>query len=189
MKLSIITSNPGKVEEYRHCFDGLGVETVHTKIPYDEVQSSELEEVVGKGMYELKKKSISNFIIDDSGLFINCLEGFPGVWSAYVQKTIGNGGVLKLMDGAADRSAVFKCCIGCNIDGNDIIVTGTCGGTILEESRGTEGFGYDPIFSHNGTESFAEIPIGEKNKISHRGHAVSLLMEEIKKYLIYDGKP
>jgi len=183
MRLSVITSNPGKVKEYQRYFEGLGMEMVHLKMPYDEVQSSELEEVVRKGMGELKKKGLSNFIIDDSGLFIDHLGGFPGVWSAYVQKTIGNAGILKLMDGAADRSAVFKCCIGCNMGERDIVVTGECGGVILDESRGTEGFGYDPIFSHDRKRSFAEIPLDEKNMVSHRGHAVSLLTEEIKKTL------
>jgi len=189
MRLSVITSNPGKVREYQRYFEGLGVEMVHVKVPYDEVQSSELEEVVRKGMVELKKMGMSDFIIDDSGLFIDRLGGFPGVWSAYVQKTIGNDGILKLMDGIADRSAAFRCCIGCSIGGNDIIVTGTCGGVILGEGRGTEGFGYDPIFSHDGVRSFAELPIDEKNTISHRGNAVSLLIKEIKKTLGLEDKP
>ena len=180
MKLSVITSNPGKVKEYQRYFDGLGIEMVHVRMTYDEVQTSELEEVVEKGMGELKKKGLSGFIIDDSGLFINALGGFPGVWSAYVQKTIGNDGILKLMNGVADRSAVFKCCIGCNISGKDIIVTGACDGVILTEGKGTEGFGYDPIFSHDGIRSFAELPLDEKNTLSHRGNAVSLLIGRLK---------
>jgi len=188
MRLSVITSNPGKVKEYQHCFEELGLEMVHLRMPYDEVQSFELEEVVRKGMDELKKKGISDFIIDDSGLFINHLGGFPGVWSAYVQKTIGNDGILKLMDGVTDRSAVFKCCIGCNIGEEDIIVTGACDGVILEEGRGTEGFGYDPIFSHDGIRSFAEIPLDLKNTVSHRGLAFGLLMKEMKKTLNLSGR-
>ena len=181
MKLSVITSNPGKVKEYQRYFEGLGIEAVHARIPYDEVQSSELEEVVRKGMDELKKKGMDDFIIDDSGLFIDRLNGFPGVWSAYVQKTIGNDGILKLMEDAADRSAAFKCCIGCSIGGKDIIVTGACSGVILREGRGAEGFGYDPIFSHDGGRSFADIPLDEKNMVSHRGRAIELLMEEMKR--------
>jgi len=183
MRLSVITSNPGKVKEYQRYFDELGVEMVHVRMPYDEVQTSELEEVVGKGMEDLKRRGASDFIIDDSGLFINALMGFPGVWSAYVQKTIGNDGILKLMDGVTDRSAVFKCCIGCNVGGRDIIVTGACDGVMLNEGRGTEGFGYDPIFSHDGKRSFAEVPLDEKNMVSHRGNAVGLLIEELKKTL------
>lgn len=179
MKLKVITSNPGKVAEFQKSFADLGIEMEHVRIPYDEVQTSELEEVVEKGMAEIRAKGVSNFIIDDSGMFVNALKGFPGVYSAYVQKTVGNDGVLTLMEGVEDRSAVFKCCIGCDIDGKTIIVTGTCDGFILKEARGTEGFGYDPIFSPDGVRSFAEIGIEEKNRISHRGNAVELLRKAL----------
>jgi XTP/dITP diphosphohydrolase len=178
-----VTSNPGKVKEYQRYFEGLGIEVVHLRIPYDEVQSSELEEVVRKGMSELKNLGISNFIIDDSGLFIDGLNGFPGVWSSFVQKTIGNEGILKLMAGVEERGATFKCCIGCSLGSRDIIVTGICRGVIIDEEKGTEGFGYDPIFSQDGLRTFAEIPLDEKNDISHRGDAVKLLMKEMKSIL------
>jgi Xanthosine triphosphate pyrophosphatase len=152
---------------------------VHLRVSYDEVQSSDLEEVVAKGMKEIKSRGIEDFIIDDSGLFVDSLAGFPGVWSAYVQKTISNKGILKLMAGESDRNARFKCCIGCNINGEDIVVTGVCEGSILQEERGSGGFGFDPIFTHDGERSFAEIPIGEKNEVSHRGNAVRFLMERL----------
>jgi len=184
VKLNIITSNPGKVKEYQRSFEDLGIEAVHLKIQYNEIQSSDLEEVVRKGMEEIKKKGISNFIIDDTGLFIDSLNGFPGVWSAYVQKTIGNDGILKLLIGVKERNAEFRCCIGCNIGGRDIIVTGICGGVILKEEKGSEGFGYDPIFSHDGRRSFSEITLEEKNNVSHRGNAVRLLIKELKRYEI-----
>ncbi|MCL1978832.1 MAG: RdgB/HAM1 family non-canonical purine NTP pyrophosphatase [Methanomassiliicoccaceae archaeon] len=183
MRINIITSNPGKVKEYQLYFNEHGIETVHLRMPYDEIQSSDLEEVVRKGMDELRSKGVSDFIIDDTGLFIDHLKGFPGVWSAYVQKTIGNEGILKLMGGVGSRSAKFKCCIGCNLNGRDIIVTGICDGVILEEERGTEGFGYDPIFSHDGQRSFGEIPMDEKNAVSHRGNAARLLLSAMKSTL------
>jgi len=179
LKISVVTSNPGKVKEYQRSLGSLGIEAVHLKVPYDEIQSSDLEEVVRKGLEELKRKGLKDFIIDDSGLFIDHLNGFPGVWSAFVQGTIGNKGILKLMSGIDNRKASFKCCIGCNIRGRDIVVTGVCGGVIIDEERGSEGFGYDPIFSHDGVRTFAEIPLDEKNGISHRGDAVRLLIKEI----------
>jgi XTP/dITP diphosphohydrolase len=150
-------------------------------MPYDEIQTSELREVVRNGVNDLKRSGISDFIIDDSGLFIDAFDGFPGVYSAYVQKTIGNTGILKLMENVKNRKANFQCCIGCNIKGKDIVVLGRCDGIILNEERGTEGFGYDPIFSHDGKRSLAEIPMTEKNDVSHRGNAVKLLVEELKK--------
>ena len=179
MKLKVITSNPGKVAEFQRSFADMGIEMEHVRIPYDEIQTGELEEVVKKGMEELRSKGLSNFIIDDSGMFVNALKGFPGVYSAYVQKTVGNPGILKLMEGVEDRSAVFKCCIGCDIEGRTIIVTGTCDGVILDSPRGDGGFGYDPIFSPDGRRSFAEISIEEKNTMSHRGNAIELLRREL----------
>ncbi len=179
MKLKVITSNPGKVAEYQKSFEDLGIEMEHVKIPYDEIQTSDLEEVVEKGMESLRATGLKNFIIDDSGMFIDALKGFPGVYSAYVQKTIGNKGVLKQMENVENRNAVFKCCIGCDIDGETIIVTGECKGWILDGEYGTEGFGYDPIFSPDGERSFAEISIDEKNNISHRGNAVKLLRDRL----------
>lgn len=180
MKLKVITSNPGKVAEFQKAFADLGIEMEHVRIPYDEIQTADLEEVVEKGMAEIRSRGVSNFIIDDSGMFIDELKGFPGVYSAYVQKTLGNDGVLKVMEGVENRKAVFKCCIGCDIDGRTIIVTGSCDGSILHEARGHEGFGYDPIFSPDGRRSFAEIGIEEKNRISHRGNAIALLRDAIK---------
>lgn len=181
MKLKVITSNPGKVAEYQKAFDELGIEMEHYRLPYDEVQTSDLEEVVNKGMDEIISKGVRNFIVDDTGLFIDSLKGFPGVWSAYAQKTIGNKGILKLLEGVKDRGAEFRCCIGCDIDGRRIVVVGVCRGFITESEKGTEGFGFDPIFSPDGKLTFAEMPIEDKNQISHRGNAVRLLIEQLKK--------
>ncbi|MEA4976993.1 MAG: RdgB/HAM1 family non-canonical purine NTP pyrophosphatase [Methanomassiliicoccaceae archaeon] len=179
MKLKVITSNPGKVAEYQSEFAHLGIEMEHYPFPYDEVQTADLEEVVRKGMLAIRSGGITDFIIDDTGLFIDALKGFPGVWSAYVQKTIGNPGILRLMEGASDRGAEFRTCIGCDIGGETIVVTGVCRGKITEEERGAEGFGYDPIFTHDGVRTFSELPLDEKNSISHRGNAARMLAEEM----------
>lgn len=181
MKLKVITSNPGKVAEYQKSLGDLGIEMEHFRLPYDEVQTSDLREVVEKGMDEIIGQGIRDFIIDDSGLFVDSLKGFPGVWSAYAQKTIGNPGILKLMDGVEDRGAEFRCCIGCDIQGHRIIVMGICRGTITCSEQGDGGFGFDPIFTQDGSRTFAQVPLDEKNAVSHRGKAVELLIEELKK--------
>lgn len=180
MILKVITSNPGKVREYARSFSDLGISMEHIHLPYDEVQTADLEEVVEKGMKEIRAKGVRNFIIDDTGMFIDALKGFPGVYSAYVQKTIGNSGVLKLMEGIDDRGAEFRCCIGCDIDGETVVVTGHCRGCILDGAQGNDGFGYDPIFSPDGKRSFAEMSVEEKNGISHRGDAVRLLIAALR---------
>lgn len=181
MKIGVVTHNPGKVKEYQAEFSDYGIEMVHINREYDEIQTPYLEEVVDKGLKQLSAEGYDSFMVDDSGLFIDAFGGFPGVYSAYVQKTLGNKGVLKLMKDVPDRSATFKCCIGCRIGDETVIVTGTCPGTILQEERGNGGFGYDPIFSPDGVRSFAEIPTEDKNKISHRGSATKLLIAEFKK--------
>ena len=165
MRLKVITSNPGKVREYERELSQFGIEMEHLRHPYDEVQTSDLEEVVNKGMDTIISEGIRDFIVDDSGLFVDALKGFPGVWSAYAQKTIGNPGILKLMDGVEDKR---------------IVVTGVCRGVITDSERGTDGFGFDPIFSPDGERTFAEIPMDEKNAVSHRGNAVRLLIEALK---------
>ncbi|MCL1984618.1 MAG: RdgB/HAM1 family non-canonical purine NTP pyrophosphatase [Methanomassiliicoccaceae archaeon] len=181
MILKVVTSNPGKVTEYREALSSFSIDIEHTRIPYDEIQTSRLEDVVENGMEHLKASGLTDFIIDDSGMFVGALKGFPGVYSAYVQRTIGNAGILRLMENEENREANFQCCIGCNLKGKDIVVLGKCDGMILKKETGTEGFGYDPIFSHDGKRSFAELPIVEKNRVSHRGDAVRLLMKEIEK--------
>ncbi len=181
MILKVVTSNPGKVEEFAEAFAGLGIGFEHVRISYGEPQVSTLEEVVEAGIRELRAKGLSDFLIDDSGMFVDHLRGFPGVYSSYVQKTIGNDGILRLMEGVSDRSAHFRCCMGCCIGGETIIVTGVSPGSVLCEPMGRGGFGYDPIFSPDGKRSFAEMPLEDKNVISHRGRAIGLLMKELKR--------
>lgn len=183
MRLTVITSNPGKLNELRSELSRLGIEIVHSKVGYEEIQTDSLEEVVRHGVEELRDRGLDNFIIDDSGLFIDSLGGFPGVYSAYVLKTLGCGGILRLMEGERERSAHFKCCMGSYIDGlGEIHSSGFAPGTITLNERGMMGFGFDPIFRPEGeTRTYAEIPLEQKNLISHRGRAIrsfSKMLEE-----------
>lgn len=180
MRIKVITSNPGKMREYAQALEGLGLDVFQGSVPYDEIQADTLEEVVSHGMRGLMM-SEDSFIIDDSGLFIDHLNGFPGVYSAYALKTLGNQGVLKIMDGVSERDARFECCIGCKLPGKEpFIVSASCEGAILDAPRGEGGFGFDPIFSSDGIRSFSELGMDEKNAISHRGLAVKKLVQRIK---------
>lgn len=180
MKIKVITSNEGKMREYARSLGALGYEVCKGKVPYDEIQADTLEEVVSHGLKVLSETEDS-FIIDDSGLFINRFDGFPGVYSAYALRTLGNEGLLKLMEGVDDRRASFVCCIGCKLPGRDAFtVSAACEGHILEERRGSLGFGFDPIFTTDGERSFAELDIDDKNRISHRGLAVAALVDRLR---------
>jgi XTP/dITP diphosphohydrolase len=124
-----------------------------------------------------------DFIVEDSGIFIEPLDGFPGVYSAYVLRTVGNPGILRLLGDRKDRGAVFRSCFG-HFDHSrgPMVVTGECRGTISFEERGSGGFGYDPIFIPEGDErTFAEMQIEDKNLVSHRGKALKALLAVLKK--------
>ena len=168
-----VTSNKGKFVEAQAIFGDL----VQKNIGYNELQVDTLEEVVDFGMEEVMARLKGPVIIEDVGLFIDCLKGFPGVYSAYVQKTIWNSGILRLMEGMDDRRAAFKSVVGYAEPGIEpVVFKGELKGDIGFEPRGTGGFGYDPIFYVNG-KSLAEMSLVEKNRISHRAGSMKALKQ------------
>jgi XTP/dITP diphosphohydrolase len=119
---------------------------------------------------------------DDSGLEIDALNGEPGVYSARYAGEHGNhdannNKVLASLSGVTNRKARFRTVISLIWNGEEHFFDGTVEGTIRNERSGAEGFGYDPIFQPNGFDiTFAEMSLGEKNKISHRAKAVEKLV-------------
>ncbi|WP_297477142.1 XTP/dITP diphosphatase [Thermococcus sp.] len=183
MRLAFVTSNPGKIEEARKYFEPLGVEVYQLRFPYPEIQADTLEEVAEYGVKWLSERLNSPFFLDDSGLFINALRGFPGVYSAYVYKTLGIDGILKLLEGVDDRSAYFKSVVA-YWDGELHLFKGRVDGEIIHEKKGSGGFGFDPVFRPLGFErTFAEMTTEEKNGISHRGRALKAFAEWLKENL------
>ena len=182
MKVLFATGNPGKLREVQAKFAPLGFEVQQLADEYPEIQADTLEEVVHGGLKWLWERHKIPIIIDDSGLFIQALGGFPGVYSAYVFKTLGCDGILKQMEGLENRKAEFQCCAG-YVDANGQIITkmGKSHGNLINEKRGTGGFGYDPIFMPDEhTQTFAELDIESKNNISHRGRAFEALAKALK---------
>ena len=126
---------------------------------------------------------------DDSGLSVRALGGAPGVYSAryaggHGDTAANNALLLKNLEGENDRFAEFVCTIACVFpDGREpICVEGRTQGTILESERGSEGFGYDPLFYYEPFgKTYAELTYDEKNSISHRFKAIEKLANELKK--------
>ena len=124
---------------------------------------------------------------DDSGLSVRALGGAPGVYSARYSGgdyAANNALLLKNLEGVSDRFAEFVCTIACVFpDGREpICVEGRTQGVILESERGSEGFGYDPLFYYEPFgKTYAELTYDEKNSISHRFKAIERLAEEFKK--------
>jgi XTP/dITP diphosphohydrolase len=123
-----------------------------------------------------------NCFADDTGLEIEALNGRPGVFSARYASDghdfeANINKVLKELSGAENRKARFRTVIALILDGSVNYFEGIINGEIISERRGIEGFGYDPIFLPSGYDlSFAEMPLSEKNKISHRAIAVEKLV-------------
>ncbi len=119
---------------------------------------------------------------DDTGLEIDALNGAPGVYSARYAGELRNADdnmnkVLENLSDKNDRKAQFKTVIALNIDGKQHLFTGIAPGEITLEKIGNQGFGYDPIFKPEGyNETFAQLPLELKNKISHRGKATKQLI-------------
>ena len=181
MKVLFITSNKGKFMEAKSIGEKYGIDVEWRKEEYLEPQGSDLEEIAKKSAELLAEKIKEPFFIEDSGLFITALKGFPGPYSSYVFKTIGNEGILKLMNGIENREAYFLAVVAF-FDGENVLTfKGKVDGRIATEIRGDKGFGFDPIFEYNG-RTFAEMG-EEKNEVSHRRRALEALFSYLKENL------
>jgi XTP/dITP diphosphohydrolase len=174
--LRMVTSNDGKAREFAEALRGMPfrVERVHGA--YEEVQADTLDEVALKSAQDLLAAGDvpRPFFLEDAGLFVDALRGFPGVYSAYVYRAVGWQGVLRLLHGATDRSARFESRIALVTTWGEVeLFAGTGHGTIAIEAKGEGGFGFDPIFLARGeTLTYAEMPLREKERVSHRGAAL-----------------
>ena len=175
--LRVVTSNEGKAREFAHALGGIPWRVERVMMRYEEIQADTLEEVAVASARELMASGEvpRPFILEDAGLFVEALKGFPGVYSAYVFRTLGCKGVLRLLEGAPDRSARFESRIALVTTWGEVeLFPGTCRGSISKEERGERGFGFDPIFLPEGaSRTFGELELGEKQRLSHRGAAVA----------------
>ena len=179
-----ITSNSGKVLEAKNKLQDVGINLIQKNLGYPEIQSKELEDVAMFGAEHVQKRFKLPFILEDAGLFIDSLDGFPGVFSAYVFKTIGNEGILKLLKNKEinQRKAVFRSVfVYAEPVRKPILFIGECHGIISDKMRGNNGFGYDPIFiPGGGNKTFGEMNTTEKNELSHRAKSLDKLLDFFK---------
>lgn len=194
-KIIFATGNKDKVKEIQMILADLGVEVVTMK---DAGISIDIEE--NGATYEenamIKARAVAAYtdaivMADDSGLEIDYLNKEPGVYSArYLGEDtsyrIKNANLISRLDGVPDekRTARFVCAIGAVLpDGAELTTRGTIEGIIGYEEKGANGFGYDPIFYvPEFGKTTAELSEEEKNQVSHRGNALRLMKEELRKY-------
>ncbi len=186
MLLYFVSHNPHKFEEVKEKAAGFGLTIEWANLEYEEIQADELETIAKKScksvtdiMPDLKDKS---FFLEDAGLFVESLKGFPGPYSSYVFRTIGNDGILNLMKNKENRSAYFLSVIALYNRGNISIFRGLTHGVIINEQRGMNGFGFDPIFKpNNSDETFAQMSIKNKTLYGHRGKSLQELFTSLSK--------
>ena len=184
MKILIATHNKHKLQEMARILEPMGYEVIT-----DTDLGIELTEAEENGTTFIENARIKSrsgclesgvaCIADDSGLCVDALDGAPGVYSARYSGEHGNDeeNNKKLLSELKDvskenRTAHFACAICVTFpDGNEITAMGKCEGYIGYEKRGSNGFGYDPLFMV-GDKSFAELSAHEKDAISHRGKAL-----------------
>jgi len=214
-RLQFLTGNMGKLREAQYHFEQLGIEVVALKVDGEvpiivEPQSDDLGSV-SLAKLQQAKQFVGNdemIMVEDSGLFVDALNGFPGVYSSNALQTIGWGGLLKLLSHLESedphqnqrlRSAKFKSSV-CLWDGSVVIQEqGVCPGWITIHPTEGEGFGFDPVFApydldDSGTAlsagisgpisthgvPFGGIELEEKQKFSHRQRALSALVEKLR---------
>ncbi|MDO8727123.1 MAG: XTP/dITP diphosphatase [Candidatus Methanoperedens sp.] len=171
-KIIFVTGNAHKVKEASNILLKLGITVEQNNCGYPELQEDELEKIAAYGAECAADHLGGEVMVDDSGLFIRALGGFPGPYSAYVFDTLGNERILKMMEGGTDRAAVFRCVIGyCRPGEKALLFSGEVEGEISLVGRGDAGFGYDPIFEVGG-RTFGDMGDYEKNLLSHRYRAL-----------------
>ena len=171
MKLTMVTSNANKAVEVAAFFGGI-IEVTHVSLDIPEHRSDNVGEIArGKAQYAYEHLR-TPLIVDDTGFSIDALNGFPGPYAAYVLGTIGNTGILKLMDGVKKRGVHFTTAIAFADESGIHVFTGTIHGKVISTPRGNNGFGYDPIVDING-RTLAEMSLEEKSVISHRALALA----------------
>ena len=196
MRFVIASNNPNKIEEMERILSPLGIFPTTAEELGKELPEVEETGETFKENAELKAESACRLtgypaIADDSGLVVDALGGRPGVYSARYagENATDEEKISKLLtelrdSGSEDRTAHFECVICCCFpDGEKLFAFGKCDGTIGYAPRGNGGFGYDPIFFVDGNKTFAELTKTQKDAVSHRGRALSELVDLLQKKL------
>lgn len=182
------TNNIHKFNEARQVLAEYEIVAGMLRIKSLEIQSDSLEEIAKTSVIDAFGKCHLPIIVEDAGLFVETLNGFPGPYAAYVYKTMGNKGLLQIMRDAENRKAKFESAIAyhsSNLDASMCFLGEVAGEITQEERKGNNesGFGFDPIFKPADCEkTFAEMTMAEKNRFSHRASALRKFAEWYKKH-------
>lgn len=190
MQLVFATNNPNKLKEVQKLFPKeitlLSLADIGCMEDIPETAPDLEGNAILKANFVTERYGYACFA-DDTGLLVDALNGEPGVYSARYAGDQRNSGdnmdkLLGALGNRTDRSAHFKTVIALNIDKDQFLFQGVVEGEIAIERKGSEGFGYDPVFTPKGYDkTFAELPLTIKNQISHRAIAIQKLLAFFKK--------
>jgi len=169
--VTFVTTNAGKFREARSSLGPFGVDLRWKKRSLLEPQADDLADVARRKLESVRDLR-GYVLVEDSGLFIPSLKGFPGVYSAHFLKIWKFDPIFELLE-HRDRRAYFRTVAALGHRGERWTFTGEVRGTIAKRPSGRNGFGYDPIFVPDGWSlTFADAPPEAKDRISHRGRAI-----------------
>ena len=189
MELIIASQNQNKLVEFKKILgDKINLFSLSDIGLNQEIPENE-KTIKKNAMFKAKfvnTQTGKNVFADDTGLEIDSLNGEPGIYSARYSGVERNSDknielVLRKLKNKANRNSRFKTIISLILDGKSVNFEGVVEGKITEEKRGSNGFGYDPIFQPDGYAStFGEMSLKEKNKISHRSIAINKMVQYLK---------
>ncbi len=178
MKLYFATSNKHKIEEFREFLGSRKIEIEPIDMEIPEIRHTDVSKVALEKAKYAAEKTGKAVIVEDSGLYIDALKGFPGAYSAFAWKTVGLKGILNLMRDEENRSAKFVSAIAIAEPCKEPkVFVGEEKGTLSSGIRGKDGFGYDPIFISEGYSKTHAEDIETKRKVSHRVSALRKMVE------------
>lgn len=184
MKLTMATGNEHKIEELETVLADMDITIDQVSSPPHEIDAHDVETVAKTKVRDAATQTDmdTKIVVDDTGLYVDALNGFPGSHASYFIDRCGKKGLLSLMQDKEDRAAYFKTTMALYYPETDRVVTfsGRCDGRIIREPRGKEGFGYDPVFCPNGHDKTFAEDNEYKHTVSHRKTALDRLVDHLR---------
>jgi XTP/dITP diphosphohydrolase len=174
IEINFASNNPDKIAEVTAILEAFSIKVIPANLKVREIQADNLEDIAADSAKATAESAGKSIVVEDAGLFINSLNGFPGPYSSFVYRTIGCKGILRLMKGVQDRTAIFRSAVSyCSLNRELKVFTGETRGKISSSERPGRKFGYDPIFipESGSHKTYSEMSISEKNQVSHRFRA------------------
>lgn len=188
MEIVLASANPGKVKELKALlgeeFNIVSLKDIGIEEELAEDFDNLEDNAIQKAMFVFQQSG-KNCLAEDTGLFVDALNGEPGVYSARYagpekDPEANMALLLNKMEGIEQRTAHFKTVVALVLEGKIHLFSGVLDGYIAQEKKGNKGFGYDPVFCLNNGTSLAELNTDEKSSVSHRGKAMKIVINFLK---------